>query len=81
MLIKVTQPVTLQILYYRPDYVHLLQEFIWAFDDTVPELARTHKFLWYWKHNIQAVVAEIRLGINDRHYNTYASVDQILSLN
>ena len=81
MLIRVTQPVTLQILYYRPDYQHLLQEFMWGFDDLVPELVKTHRFLWHWKHNIQAVVAEVRLSINDRHYNTYMSVDEILSVN
>lgn len=81
MLIRVTKPVTLQILYYRPDYVHVLQEFVWGFDDLVPELERTHRFLWHWKHNISAVVAEIRLGIGDKHFNTYSSVDQILSMN
>lgn len=81
MLIRSTQPVTLQIIYYRPDYTHLLQEFVWSFDDWVPELERTHKFLWHWKNNVQAVVREINLGICDRHYASYSSVDAIFRMN
>lgn len=81
MIIRVTKPVTLHILYYPPDYTHVLQEFVWSFDDLVPELHRTHKFLWHWKHNITAVIAEIRMGIGDRHVHTYTHVDQILNMN
>lgn len=75
-----TQLVTLNVIYYRPDYEHLLQEFIWSTQDQVPELFRVHQFLWYWKMNIQAVVKEIILGVNDHHYQTYQSVDAILKL-
>lgn len=81
MLIRSPQPVTLQIIYYRPDYATLLQEFVWSYDDLVPELQRTHKFLWHWKRNIEAVIREINLGISDRHYASYTSVDALLRMN
>ncbi len=81
MLIRSTQPCTLQIIYYRPDYTALLQEFVWSYDDLIPELQRTHKFLWHWKMNIQAVIREINLGVSDQHYATYTSVDALLKMN
>jgi uncharacterized protein Usg len=81
MLIRSKQPVTIQIIYYRPDYTTLLQEFVWSYEDLIPELERTHKFLWHWKRNIQAVIREINLGVNQRHYASYASVDAILRMN
>lgn len=81
MIIRSTQTVSLNILYYRPDYTNLIQEFVWSFDDLVPELHRTHKFLWHWKNNVDAVIKEILLGINNSSYQTYRSVDDILRLN
>lgn len=73
--------VTVNVIYYRPDYCHLLQEFVWSTEDQVPELYRVHKFLWHWKYNINAVIKEILLGVNDKPYQTYQSVDHILNLN
>jgi uncharacterized protein Usg len=79
--LRLVKPVTLHILYYMPDYRHVLQEFTWAFEDQVPELVRTHKFLWHWKHHVDAVVSEVRLGIADQHVRTFQSVDAILRMN
>lgn len=81
MLIKHKQLVTIDIFYYMPDYVHLVQEFIWQTEDFVPELNRTHKFLNYWHHNIDAVIQEILLSVNDKKYGTFRSVDEIFQLN
>jgi uncharacterized protein Usg len=81
MLIVNKQIVTVNVIYFRPDYSSLLQEFVWSTEDQVPELYRVHKFLWHWKYNIQAVIKEIMLGVNDRPYQTYSSVDAILRLN
>jgi uncharacterized protein Usg len=72
--------VTLNIIYYRPDYRHVLQEFVWSTEDQIPELHRVHKFLLHWKHNIHAVIKEILLGVNDTPFQTYKSVDDILRL-
>ena len=32
--------VTLEIVYYMPDYNDILQEFIWQTDDIVPEIPK-----------------------------------------
>ena len=81
MLIRTTQIVHLNILYYRPDYQSLIQQFVWSYDDLVPELRRTHQFLWYWKRNIDAVVREVKVGISKDSIQSYRSVDEILGLN
>jgi uncharacterized protein Usg len=54
-----TTIVTLQIIYYRPDYCHLLNEFLWQTPDVVPGLIRVHSFLTYWKEKIQVPIKEI----------------------
>ena len=82
MLIVNTRPVILQVIYYMPDYPTLLQEFTWGYDDRVPELMRTHKFLNHWRTNIDAVIAEILLSVNDGDRpRKWRSIDEILNLN
>ena len=53
--------VTVNVFYWRPDYQHILQQFIWQPDDVKPEYTRVHKFLNYWHDNIEAVIEEIRI--------------------
>ncbi len=76
-----TRPVVLQVIYYMPDYPSLLQEFTWGFDDRIPQLIRTHKFLNYWKSNIDAIIAEILISINNSPKKDWRAVDEILNLN
>ena len=57
MLLKGT--VTLGVIYYMPDHKSLLNEFWWQHTDIIPELPRTHKFLLYWKENIDAIIKEV----------------------
>lgn len=52
--------VTVGIVYYRPDYRLLLNELWWQTDDFVPELPRVHRFLNFWRTNIDATIAEIQ---------------------
>jgi len=56
--------VTLSILYWMPDYTHILQEFIWQTADMRPEYPRVHKFLNYWHNNIEAVISEVNIADN-----------------
>ena len=51
--------VTVDILYYMPDYSSILQEFIWQTEDIVPEIPRVHLFLNYWKNNIDATINRV----------------------
>ena len=53
--------VTVNVLYWMPDYQNILQQFIWQTDDVIPEYPRVHKFLNYWHDNIEAVIEEIEI--------------------
>ena len=56
--------VTVNVLYWMPDYNHILQEFIWQTADVRPEYPRVHKFLNYWNDNIEAVISEVIIADN-----------------
>ena len=56
--------VTINVLYWMPDYTHILQEFIWQTSDIRPEYPRVHKFLNYWHDNIEAVISEVNIADN-----------------
>ena len=56
--------VTLNVLYWMPDYTHILQEFIWQTADIRPEYPRVHRFLNYWHDNIEAVISEVNIADN-----------------
>ena len=75
MIIKKKRLVTVDILYWMPDYHHILQEFIWQTDDLVPEMPRVHKFLNFWHENIDAVISEVLLC--DEHETSYRAVREI----
>jgi uncharacterized protein Usg len=63
--------VTLEIYYYMPDHSSIIREFIWQTDDYAPELPRVHKFLNYWKTNIEAVIKEVSLAYAYEDDNRY----------
>ena len=81
MLISTTKPVLLKVYYFIPEHPSLLQEFSWGFDDRIPELVRTHKFLHHWHKNIDAVISEVLISISGGYAKSYRSVDSIISLN
>ena len=51
--------VTIGIIYYMPAYANLLNSFYWQVEDEIPDLVRTHKFLNFWKDNIDAVIRDV----------------------
>lgn len=59
--------VTIDVLYYMPDYSDIVQEFIWQTNDIVPDLPRVHRFLNYWKDNIEAVIKEVSISYADKN--------------
>jgi uncharacterized protein Usg len=81
MLIFSTKPVLLKVYYYIPDHPSLLQEFCWGFEDHIPELYRTHKFLKHWHTNIEAVINEVLISISGDYVKSYRSIDELFSLN
>jgi uncharacterized protein Usg len=53
--------VTINVIYYMPDYRHLLNEFIWQTLDKRPKYPRIEQFLGFWRREIDAVIKEIIL--------------------
>lgn len=80
--LKQTRIITLDILYYMPDRPSIVQEFIWQTEDHIPELFRVHKFLNYWKDNIDAVIKEILMsGLDQNGPTRFSNIDDIISIN
>jgi len=67
LIIQQKQLVMIDVIYYRPQ-THILQEFFWQIDDFTPELPRTHKFLLYWKNNIDAVINTVLIAQGSSDY-------------
>lgn len=53
---------TAEVLYYMPDHPALLQSFTWQTLDLAPAYPRIHKFLEFWRAEIQAVIHSVRLA-------------------
>ena len=56
--------VTVNVLYWMPDYDHILQQFVWQTADVRPEYPRVHRFLNYWYDNIEAIISEVIIADN-----------------
>ena len=78
MIIRKKSLVTVDILYWMPDYENILQQFIWQTKDVVPEIPRVHKFLNYWHDNIDAVISEVRVA--DAKDHSYLPVKELYTL-
>lgn len=53
---------TAEILYYMPDHPSLLQSYVWQFHDQAPRYPRLHRFLDYWRGNIDAVIHSVSVA-------------------
>ncbi len=53
---------TAEVLYYLPDHPSLLQSFVWQTLDLAPSYPRIHKFLDFWRAEIDAVIHSVRLA-------------------
>ncbi len=56
---------TAEVLYYMPDHPSLLQSFTWQTLDLAPEYPRLHRFLNFWKREIDAVIHSVRLATGE----------------
>mgnify|MGYP006109832151 FL=1 len=54
--------VTLDLLYYMPDYENIVQTFVWQTNDVTPDFPRINKFLDYWDEHIEAKIAEANIA-------------------
>ncbi len=53
---------TAEVLYYMPAHPSLLQSFLWQTLDTGPDFPRIHRFLDYWRREIDAVIHSVTIG-------------------
>jgi uncharacterized protein Usg len=53
---------TASVLYYMPDSPALLQEFVWQTLDLAPEFPRIHRFLDFWRREIEAVIHSVTVA-------------------
>ena len=70
---------TVQVVYYIPDYLNIVQEFIWQTEDQIPEYPRITKFLNYWDKNIDGPIKEVY--IYDQGQSNIRRVDRRLKIN
>jgi uncharacterized protein Usg len=53
---------TAEVLYYMPGHPALLQSFLWQTLDQAPDFPRIHRFLEYWRREIDAVIHSVSIG-------------------
>lgn len=53
---------TAEVIYYMPDHPSLLQSFIWQTLDLAPSYPRIHRFLNFWRREIDAVIHSVNLA-------------------
>ncbi len=53
---------TAEILYRMPDHPRLLQSYIWQDLDLAPDFPVLHKFLAFWKRNLDGTLYQVRVA-------------------
>jgi uncharacterized protein Usg len=53
---------TAEILYHLPDHPNVLQAFIWQDLDIAPRYPVLHKFLEFWKRDIEGSLHSVRVA-------------------
>jgi uncharacterized protein Usg len=53
---------TAEVLYWMPDHPALLQRFLWQTLDLAPAFPRVHRFLDFWRAEIEAVIHSVTVS-------------------
>lgn len=53
---------TAEVLYYMPDHPQLLQRFTWQTTDIAPDFPRVHRFLDFWRREIEGVIHSVTVS-------------------
>lgn len=53
---------TAEVLYYMPDCPALLQRFLWQTLDLAPQFPRVHRFLDFWRREIDATIHSVTVA-------------------
>ena len=78
-IIKKWTRASVQVVYYIPDYLHLVNEFIWQTEDQQPDYPRINRFLDYWDKNIDGPIKEVY--IHDQEDSNIRIVDRTFKYN
>ena len=78
-IIKKWTKASVQVIYYIPDYLNLVNEFIWQTEDRQPDYPRIKQFLNYWDKNIDGPIKEVY--IHDHQDEKIRVVDRRYTLN
>lgn len=70
---------SVQVVYYIPDYLNLVNEFVWQTEDQLPEYPRITRFLDYWDKNIDGPIKEVY--IYDHEESKIRHVDRKYKIN
>ena len=70
---------TVQVVYYIPDHLHIVNEFMWQTEDQLPEYPRITRFLDYWDKHIDGPIKEVY--IYDQGISRVRVVDRRMKLN
>ena len=77
--IRIWTVASVQVVYYIPDYLNIVNEFIWQTEDQLPEYPRITRFLDYWDKNIDGPIKEVY--IYDHEEAKVRHVDRRLKIN
>ena len=69
----------MQVVYYIPDHLYLVNEFIWQTEDQQPDYPRINRFLDYWDKNIDGPIKEVY--IHDQEDSKIRVVDRTFKFN
>ena len=70
---------SVQVVYYMPDYLNLVNEFIWQTRDQQPDYPRIEEFLDYWDKNIDGPTKEA--FIHDHEQEKIRVVNRVFKIN
>jgi uncharacterized protein Usg len=56
---------TAEITYHMPDHPHLLQTFVWQQYDLAPDYPVLHRFLEFWRKNLDGAIHTVRVASAD----------------
>lgn len=56
---------TAEILYFIPDYQHILQLFVWQEFDLYPDFPNLTKFVTFWHKELDGKIHSIRVSASD----------------
>lgn len=72
---------TYQIHYFMPDHRSLLQQFVIQKYDVAPQFPELHRFLDFWRREIEAVIHSVRVAHHDLiGPQEWRAVDGIITL-